>query len=383
MRILARRPRLALFLAGSLLFAGASIAQPTAPLSTLEVAIPKPDIPPVKRVDLPATGLPQIDMALPKPPQANLPPADLSVMTYNVKGLPWPIATGRAAALERIADRLAWMRKGGVQPAVVVLQEAFRSEAKEIGDRAGYRFQIGGENISRAASPVSKRSPFRRRASAPQLDSGLVVLSDYPILDVNRASFPESACAGIDCYAAKGVVLVTLALPGKGRIEVATTHLNSKGASWASEKETERAYREQVDFLVEFLADKRDHSVPLVLAGDFNLGNRAERLAILPPALLGLNGGNAPAEPLRHFVEAADTHLARSKDAQWVVERARDMQYVLPGSGRTLAPVAASIPFGSETRGEPLSDHFGYTIEYRLTQSDGSLIESRIAAREE
>ncbi len=342
MRILARRPRMAMVLASSFFFASGAFAQPAAPLAALEVALPRIEF-------------------------ARIQGPDISVMTYNVKGLPWPAATGRAAALERIADRLAAMRKGGVQPAVVVLQEAFRSEAKSIGDRAGYRYQIGGAKAHRIANAVSRRAPLRRRSAAPQLDSGLIVLSDFPILDVNRAAFPSGACAGMDCFAAKGVVLVTLAVPGKGKVEVATTHLNSKGASWASEKETERAYREQVDFLVEFLRSNRNPKVPLILAGDFNLGDREERLAILPPALTRLNGGEAPPEALRGCIDADFMLDAHADDAQWVVKRARDMQYVLPGDGRTLSAIAARIPFGSEAGGEPLSDHFGYTIEYRLS----------------
>lgn len=333
---------MAMLLAGTLLFAGEAVAQPAAPLAALEVALP-----PIET--------------------ARIQGPDFSVMTYNVKGLPWPIAKGRADALERIADRLADMREGGVQPAVVLLQEAFRSEAKAIGDRAGYRYQTGGAKARRVASPVSRRAPLRRRAASPQLDSGLVVMSDFPILDISSAAFPNGACAGMDCFAAKGVVLVTLAVPGKGRVEIATTHLNSKGASWAPEKETERAYREQVDFLVDFLRSNRNPAIPLILAGDFNLGDREERLAILPPALTKLNGGQAPSEALRGCIDAESMFDAHSDDAQWVLERARDMQYVLPGDRRTLAAIAARIPFGTESGGEPLSDHFGYMIDYRLT----------------
>lgn len=346
MHFLARRPRMAFFAAGTLLFAGTPLAQPTAPLSTLEVTVHRAE------------------------------PSDLSVMTYNVKGLPWPIAIGRGAALERIANRLSSMRDAGAQPAVVVLQEAFVSQAKSIGDRAGYRYQASGAKVDARPVARSRRAPFQRRNRSPQLDSGLVILSDYPILDVRRSAFPQSACAGIDCFAAKGIVLVTLAVPGKGRIDVATTHLNSRGASWASTRETERAYREQVAFLTEFLATQRDPANPMILAGDFNLGNREERLAILPPALETLNGGNAPKEPLRNFLDEGKIPIGRSSDARWVVDRARDMQYVLPGDRQTLAPVAASIPFGTERGGDPLSDHFGYTIDYRLTVQD-----SRIAAR--
>ena len=44
--------------------------------------------------------------------------------------------------------------------------------------------------------------------------SGLQILSDYPILRVRRMAFPAFACAGYDCLANKGALLVTVRLPG-------------------------------------------------------------------------------------------------------------------------------------------------------------------------
>src|SRR6478735_10191093 len=57
----------------------------------------------------------------------------LSILTYNVHGLPWPIASNRSKSLRRIADRLAALRRMGLQPSIVVLQEAFTTDAKDIG----------------------------------------------------------------------------------------------------------------------------------------------------------------------------------------------------------------------------------------------------------
>lgn len=52
--------------------------------------------------------------------RASLPAASadlpLSIMTYNVMGLPWPVAFGRDEALGRIADRLAGLRAEGINP---------------------------------------------------------------------------------------------------------------------------------------------------------------------------------------------------------------------------------------------------------------------------
>lgn len=73
----------------------------------------------------------------PEPAYLPKPQGDLTVMTYNVKGLPWPVAWGRAAMLDAIGKRLARLRAHGRQPTVVVLQEAFTEDARRIADAAG------------------------------------------------------------------------------------------------------------------------------------------------------------------------------------------------------------------------------------------------------
>ena len=80
----------------------------------------------------PVQDLAAMSAAWPKPA------GEFSVMTYNVKDLPWPIAADRKAAIGAIGQRLALMRSKGVQPDVVLLQEAFGEEAQAIGRAAGY-----------------------------------------------------------------------------------------------------------------------------------------------------------------------------------------------------------------------------------------------------
>src|SRR4051812_31015385 len=79
------------------------------------------------------------------PPAAQpAPAAHLSVMSYNVHGLPWPLNSGRPKALRAIRDRLAAMRVQGNQPHLVLLQEAFSGDAKAIARKSGYRFVVSG-----------------------------------------------------------------------------------------------------------------------------------------------------------------------------------------------------------------------------------------------
>ena len=77
---------------------------------------------------------------------------------------------------------------------------------------------VGAGNV--AAAPAEGSGPRRTLASLRYILSGegwgkltgagLHVLSDLPILDVKAAAY--SACAGFDCLANKGVMLVRVAL---------------------------------------------------------------------------------------------------------------------------------------------------------------------------
>lgn len=293
--------------------------------------------------------------------------ADFSVMTYNVKGLPWPIAQGRPAALGDIADRLAAMRAQGRQPTIVVLQEAFIADAKAIGDRAGYAYQVYGPYLRAGAGVTAAAGGqwYLGETQPAPLDSGLVVLSDLPITDVARAAFPTDSCAGYDCLAAKGIVMVTVDVPGRGPVSVATTHLNSRGASGAPYERTHVAYRRQTDFLARFIRSHRAPAQPLILAGDFNRGSRPQRIAALTAAMGGAREGLGEAIP-----RMAATGLP-ARDAQTIRRRGRDMQFLFDGARAKLEVSGIEVPFGTEAGGEALSDHMGFTIRYRLVPTSG------------
>lgn len=296
------------------------------------------------------------------PPGPAAPAADLSVMTYNVKGLPWPIAQGRPAAIRAIGARLAAMRAVGRQPTVVVLQEAFIDEAKAIGDLAGYAYQVHGPylraDMGVGASAGGTWYLGETRPSA--LDSGLVILSDLPVTAVARAEFPTDSCAGFDCLAAKGVVMATVDLPGGGSVAIATTHLNSRGASGAPHARTHEAFARQADFLDRFVRWYRGNR-PLILAGDFNRAQRPERIKSLTAAM------HSAREGLAEAVNQGAIAAADAEDARAIVKSARDMQFLFDGAATRLQVSGADVPFGTEPGGTDLSDHMGFTVRYRLT----------------
>lgn len=300
------------------------------------------------------------------------PQGDFSVLTYNVKGLPEPIVFGRTEMLERIGERLGKMRKAGRQPSVVVLQEAFTAEARRIAQVSGYRHAIPGPGVAdKTDAPASagnsrNRSWMLGETQGPQLDSGLMLLTDLPVVSVRRAAFPRAACAGFDCLANKGVLLVTLDVPGRGHVAVATTHFNSRGASWAPEPHTKAAYKAQADYLSDFLRATWSGDAPLIVAGDFNRGQRPYRMEILPAAMERVSSNGPVTEALAASHAAQMVSSDDADDARWIVGHARDMQFLVPAKGARLAPVAASVPFGSEPDGTSLSDHFGFIVNYAI-----------------
>ena len=315
-------------------------------------------------------------VALPPPAPAGA----LSVMTYNVEGLPWPVRWGRDADLQMIGERFAWLRRNGRQPHIVALQEAFSASAKAIPRIAGYRYAVTGPDAGAVSTlrPTAADQTFMAAGSwlhgetqGKFIGSGLLVMSDYPILKISRMAFPSFACAGYDCLANKGALLVTLKVPGVPTpVEILDTHLNSRGASGVANTRSDTAYRRQTEILGQFLTSHHDPHNVLFAAGDYNMGPRPGRKA----ALLGaLDAAIAPGRdlPLRDglsSVVARDPDVDGDPlDAQWILRRGRDWEFLGNGQATRIKPLAAEILFGRNgSTGPMLSDHMGFAVSYRI-----------------
>ncbi|MEM7568945.1 MAG: endonuclease/exonuclease/phosphatase family protein [Pseudomonadota bacterium] len=295
----------------------------------------------------------------------------LSVLTYNVKGLWWPLASGRAGALDRITQQLIAQRKAGIAPDVIVLQEAFRQDAKDIAKRAGYAHIVYG--------PTSADAPAHIRSQADQdfidarqflkgeeqgklIGSGLVIASRYPIARHAKAAFPRHACAGYDCLAAKGVLLAHITVPGLDvPIAVATTHLNSRVASGVSVERANYAFAWQVDALDAFFRRHVTADSPLIFAGDFNAAPFPKRKSILFQQR-GRRSGLA-------FLKAGSDALIEQASAATLLDanKVKDRHYMKDGRRAHVTASAYRISFGKEPSGGMLSDHIGYEVTYRFT----------------
>lgn len=305
-------------------------------------------------------------------------PADagLSVLTYNVEGLPWPIRSGREDALGGIAMRLRLLRSSGRQPHVVLLQEAFTDAARRIGADAGYRYISHGPEADAAGeAPASardrafhdERSLWKGERSGKLLGSGLEILSDYPILAVHRQPFPAHACAGYDCIANKGMVMAIVAVPGQPTpVAMVNVHLNARRASGVSRARSLYAYREQVDAIDAFLRRHAPEGMPLIVAGDFNIGQDRDRRAYVDVRLghwWARTGGDA----FRLCADAvAGCRDTMSADAFSSFRRGKDRQFVASGGSTMVTIDRIAVPFGRESDGGMLSDHIGYAAYYRF-----------------
>ena len=301
------------------------------------------------------------------------PSAEISVLTYNIRGLPWPVALGRPRALKAIGQELARMRVEGRQPTVVLIQEGFRREAAELVKASGYRYWAQGPLRGERTGGGVAAGGFRR-VRYPVLGegwgkltgAGLYVLSDLPITDVKRAAYRY--CAGIDCLANKGVMLVRLKLPTLPvEVDVVNTHMNSKGASRTPRARSSKAHNLQTDELMSFVAENRS-SGPLLMGGDFNVKGAPERYYYKASR--------------RSYTVVAEFCAKRESGCQgrtttaepWLATQ--DLQAFESSRAVEVRPEVVAAAFDGGPDGARLSDHDGYLVHYRLSWDAARMAEA-------
>jgi len=316
----------------------------------------------------PPPSVPEAAESLPTP-AAQTASAEISVLTYNVKGLPWPFARHRASALREIGRELAALRAEGRQPDIVLIQEGFRGEIAELVKASGYRYWAQGPTRGERAqgAPPDDGQAFRPSRHlvlgegwGKFAGAGLHVLSDAPITDV--ADAPYRYCAGLDCLANKGAMLARIALPQvPGEIDVVNTHLNSKRASRAPLKRSLEAHNLQVEELLTFINSHRAAGAPLLVGGDFNVKGSAARydhLADARPYKVVSEFCSAPAS-------ACEGQTPQHGAEPWL--RSQDLQGFEAAPAVDVRPIRVDTVFGRNASGFRLSDHDGYLVRYRLT----------------
>lgn len=256
----------------------------------------------------------------------------LTLLTYNVWGLPKWINGASQDRFARIADELERLR-----PDIILLQEVWTRRAEEAlphGDwwvaSTGPRFALWGRN-------------------------GLVLLSRFEMLGGEFRPFEAGLLP--DSIMSKGALKVTLRLPGGERVNVWNVHLQ------AGESGTGRAARvrsRQIRELLQWVRTTDDHQVADVVGGDFNCApgsdNFREIKETFGPAL-GAAAGEA--RPATYGWLASKTGEGRTLDHV----------FVLPRSGWRLREARAGLAFDAPRVDQRLSDHRAVTAQFWLRAS--------------
>ena len=323
-------------------------------------------------------------------PAAAQQPTELSVLTYNIEGLPWPARSGRAADLARIADRLQVLRAEGRQPHVVLFEEAFSHKARSIAQKAGYRYVADGPSASDTGAPANSPADRAFNAAARFFSgekwgklrgSGLRIASDFPILDVKRMAY--STCAGMDCLANKGAVLVTIAVPGVSQpVAIVDTHLNSRTAARVPVDRSFYAYQRQVDALSDFVRANVPPGMPFIVAGDFNAGQEPRRRDYLLQQAASWRSDLPVRAALDICLdEGGLCETEDRRDLAFSQKRGRDYQLFASSEAANLTLESVAALFGHDAAGHMLSDHVGYSATYRVGDAPATAFANIAPAR--
>ncbi|PLK23147.1 metal-dependent hydrolase [Porphyrobacter sp. TH134] len=300
-------------------------------------------------------------------------PATLSVMTFNLEGLTWPARTGRGPFLEAITAEFKRMEAGGVLPDVILFQEAFSTDALRTATSTPHPYAALGPRAPMRSGLPKTRDPVLRKRNVMRgewgvrfMGSGIAIASRYPITASFSQPYGPTSCAGWDCLANKGVMLVRIAVPGLADpIEIATTHMNAQGASKAPPEKHLAAHNAQSAELADFLDRVSLPASPLVLAGDFNMRRNPARL----DAFETRNGYQLAR---RYCLEArddpamppCDIRVSFDGDAPWL--DTQDLQIYDNGDRIALRPVRIEAWFDGPDTGGRLSDHDAYIVTYAI-----------------
>jgi endonuclease/exonuclease/phosphatase family metal-dependent hydrolase len=294
---------------------------------------------------------------------------EVSVLSYNVAGLPWPLRSGTGRAMDRIKQAMNEEFEQE-RPDFLLLQEAFVPSATRIADDVGYSNFVRGPTRGRRSTldmaPASRdfvkgRRRFKGERFGRIVNSGLVLATDYPIDDAVAEPFGRRSCAGFDCLANKGMMLVTVRLPELPEpLFLLNTHLNSGVASGVPYHRSLYAHRRQVREIEALLKRDWQHRGPLIYAGDFNSRNAPDRFEFKDERL--------PGELAHRFCrdnpDRCSIEMSWDSDEPWM--DTQDLQGYADGPTVRIEPVAIAAMFDEPVDGKMLSDHDGLLVTYRL-----------------
>ncbi|MGK5088701.1 endonuclease/exonuclease/phosphatase family protein, partial [Bdellovibrionota bacterium FG-2] len=265
---------------------------------------------------------------------------NLRILNYNVHGLPLPgFDTAHFGHIGRV---LKQRRLQGTAPQIVAIQEGFHKRIVDLINEAGY--------------PYSKAGPgptFERTGS------GLIILSEFPIVAVKTMTFNIDNFAGVDINARKGIEYTQIQLPGLATpLEVLDTHLQADyDDAFTPLYESIAARRRQIKELGIFFNSVTSQNGPLVFGGDFNTN----------PTI----GDYFDIISQTYLTDAAEGCLPRGRCTGAVdpfddLSHSLDHQFYRPSASVKMEPISYDKTFTELVNGKPLSDHDGLEVVYRV-----------------
>jgi len=317
----------------------------------------------------------------------------VSVLIYNVAGLPWPVGCGkksrdvddrgeripiacnRSSALKEIGDTLGQLRRRGAEPDIVLLQEAFVSAAAEIPVRGGYPNWVAGpgsrdlgSRYSERASRefIEERSFWKGEKLGKLQPSGLILASNFPIAVHYAHPFNQWECGGFDCLANKGLLVVELQIPGLPQnLALATTHYNARNSTGVSNERALLAHNLQVEETSAFLEELDKDSLPFIWGGDLNMRHAPDRIEYFVER--AGDSLNEVSSYCSHPATDCEVRIRWDSDKPWF--ETQDLQGWVPGALVLVEPVRVEAVFDEPVNGVMPSDHNGLLVFYRLSWS--------------
>lgn len=297
---------------------------------------------------------------------------NLRVLSYNIQALPPPIKKGKAPLFERIAELLRERRQNDTHPHVVLLQEAFDSKSDVIAETSGYKYILRGPGRkTNAKLGKAHWVPQTRKAyvsfTDPQkfMGSGLMIMSDYPIVAGHHKSFHSDECAGIDCLANKSIQLARIEVPGVGQpIDIVNSHFNSRKSAAAPTRITLKIHHKQTDKLKWFL-EKASKGNPLIVAGDFNT-KQPERYSYFDRTLGLIDAGKVC------LSDTGRCKVAEHTEQETILFNTNDKHFYSGSKRVALHPYFIERNFSEKLDGRELSDHLGYEVHYTVVSTAGT-----------
>ncbi|MEQ8736443.1 MAG: hypothetical protein RIC29_16085 [Rhodospirillaceae bacterium] len=293
---------------------------------------------------------------------------DLTVLSLNVAGLPWPVMTERRLALEQIGAQIALLSKAGPAIDIVLVQEGFNDGVLNLKESLGFAEHVAGparalrHNLGKTETSDVSRKWWKGEGVGTWLGSGLHIFSAHPIIGIKRHAFGSAACAGYDCLANKGALMARVLIPTLPTpIDVITTHLNSTRSAQVPEIETHKAHQRQTAQLAGFWRNSTVAEFPTILAGDLNVRNSHERF--IPLAKQFKEATFVKNECALNPV-TVDCHLQLHTHTPWL--SSQDIHAYKSGTKVRISVLEARSVLNEPINGKKLSDHDGYLVRYQL-----------------